>query len=568
MRILHLPPELLQHILYYSILARIPGRGVSGRPLARAMRLKLVCKTFYALFTPALFGTETLENAIVTHINYLKYPQLHYHGATETVWLDYLVWRCRSNETTMVDYESIPVRGRYPEIRAVAASLVKYTGREEDYECIIRELCRLALYGGIKYPNRFILWASWQHIRLYTPSNGQQLLPSTLERNLLSAASYFGYLPLVQELVAKEGVVVDQSHWDAHNGTSLFANPAYLAAWAGHADVVRFLLEHLPNYESSTPRRWPDHGIRRHVSRAALVGAASRGDLDMVKVVLFSSSRKAVDSHHHEAAGGEHHGNVPDPESSMTSLSSSLSSSSSSKMVWHDGHHQPEPEHANGGRFIPHDSATWRTISHAMIRATSPQVYTYLNGLLMPGKGDRVEDTGEQKHENYWLVRRAAAGDVVMVRHLLDIGADAADRCGRWGPALSQAVRGCYDDVVDLLLERGADPNHNRNDPRLDTPLTAAARAGSMAMVRKLLDAGAEIQKKDSYMLRQAILKEHTAMAEMLLLAGVGTERDKSIFLGAVKKAGMDSMAELLESWGATELKKGPIGIRPLTRGS
>lgn len=48
LHILDLPPELLEEIVYFSILARVPppppgNWGFRELPLARALRLKLVC---------------------------------------------------------------------------------------------------------------------------------------------------------------------------------------------------------------------------------------------------------------------------------------------------------------------------------------------------------------------------------------------------------------------------------------------------------------------------------------------------------------------------------------------
>jgi ankyrin repeat protein len=44
--------------------------------------------------------------------------------------------------------------------------------------------------------------------------------------------------------------------------------------------------------------------------------------------------------------------------------------------------------------------------------------------------------------------------------------------------------------VVQLLLERGADPNHQISDGR--TPLALAVIGGNALLVQMLLDAGAE----------------------------------------------------------------------------
>ena len=455
-------------------------------------------EAFYLAFTPALFATKTLGDAIARYM--FDRPRFQKpHDNVEALWLDYLLRRCRDKKTD-------DSAGRYAEIRAMATGLVGHqkTTREGTsdlghYDAILRELCRLALDRGTKYPGFWVSWASY--IDNYPGPGGKRSNP---KGDLLSAACYFGCLSLVKDLLA-EGAVPerDQGHSIPTTNT-LFASPAYLAAWAGQAEVLQLVLESLPNLPVNAPGMGPSCRRVKDLQLDALVGAACRGDINMVKLVMCSARVR-----------------VP----------------GSLLIVGY------EPG------SIPRASREWGCIRCAMAWTSFPEIYSYLDSFLAPGQLKK----SEEELENYWLAARAASGDVVMVRHLLDIGADAADRSGRQGPALAHAVRGCHEDVVDLLLERGADPSH-RGRYRLGTPLTAAAKAGSVVMLRKLLDAGAKFLKNDSYTLRHAIMKEHTAMAELLLSWGIGTERGRGMFLVQAQKAGMDSMVDLLKSWGAKEM--------------
>jgi len=79
-----------------------------------------------------------------------------------------------------------------------------------------------------------------------------------------------------------------------------------------------------------------------------------------------------------------------------------------------------------------------------------------------------------------------------IVRRLLDHGVDVepvADNPSKVRP-LHSAVAGRSPEVVDLLLQGGADPNVRQEGGF--TPLMGAAAAGCEEMVRRLLEAGAE----------------------------------------------------------------------------
>lgn len=464
-------------------------------------------EAFYTAFTPALFAAETVpvENAIAFHFAHRGGYARKYHHSVEPFWLNYLARRCRNEKTD----ESV---GRYAEIRAVAARLVRHqkTTREgnngylDDYDIVLRELCRLALYRGVMYHGYWEGWGSWaQHTRKWSSPKG----------SLLSAACYFGCLSLVKDLVAEGGEF----------GSTLFASPTHLAAWAGQTEVLQFLLERpeAPEIEMTTGR-WAHRRVKR-LDCEALVGAATRGDLDLVKFVLYTPSRTI--SSRVEPTNFGSWSRVPDSTLIM-------------------GY---EP-----GSIEQGVTQAWNYIQKAKARTPSPQIYTYLDSLLSSSPRCWKEPEHDVEGNNYILAQRVALGDVVMVRHLLDIGADAVDVNNKNNlPALVEAVHGWHEDVVDLLLERGADPNFQGPFPEFPTPLRAAARAGSMVMLRKLLDAGGKFEEED-LSLNYAIMHEHTAMAELLLSRGVGSEQERSWLLDMAQDEGMDSMVDLLKSWGVS----------------
>jgi len=93
----------------------------------------------------------------------------------------------------------------------------------------------------------------------------------------------------------------------------------------------------------------------------------------------------------------------------------------------------------------------------------------------------------------YDLTVASASGDLAGVRQMLD---DTPSRISETRPngrrPLSAAVEFGHDDIVRLLLERGADPRWEEPDAPHGTTLHKAAIRGNLATVRLLLDHGAD----------------------------------------------------------------------------
>ena len=92
------------------------------------------------------------------------------------------------------------------------------------------------------------------------------------------------------------------------------------------------------------------------------------------------------------------------------------------------------------------------------------------------------------------LPAAAIAGDAAAVRRLLDLGfaIDTPDSQGC--SALLRAAGGGHEEVVDLLLERGADPRLAADTGA--TPLSAAVSMGKGAIVDRLLASGAVLEQR------------------------------------------------------------------------
>jgi ankyrin repeat protein len=136
----------------------------------------------------------------------------------------------------------------------------------------------------------------------------------------------------------------------------------------------------------------------------------------------------------------------------------------------------------------------------------------------------RSDDALKPSPRDLALLRASFEGQVIRIRHLLDLHADVDYRDENGLTALHHAIFGGFEDAVQLLLDRGADANAyspvattplhlavlkgrsniaellisryraavNAVDPDLGTPLHSAAFAGDVEIAGTMLKRGAE----------------------------------------------------------------------------
>eukprot|EP00903_Cladosiphon_okamuranus_P009964 g9452.t1 len=116
------------------------------------------------------------------------------------------------------------------------------------------------------------------------------------------------------------------------------------------------------------------------------------------------------------------------------------------------------------------------------------------------------------------LEQACRAGNPDLVDPLLEAGADAT-ACGfgdDGGTLLHAAASGGSERVLSSLLNSGAMENINAEDSKGRTPLQVAVRAGRHAAAMVLISAGANLNST----MTEAILEGHEKLAHDLLLAG------------------------------------------------
>ncbi|RWO77977.1 MAG: c-type cytochrome [Mesorhizobium sp.] len=133
--------------------------------------------------------------------------------------------------------------------------------------------------------------------------------------------------------------------------------------------------------------------------------------------------------------------------------------------------------------------------------------------------GANVDESDGQATPLYLAVR---GGHFAAAKLLMERGADVnAAPDPRLGPALMPALAKRRIDLIDLLLDGGANPNARRNR---EAVLHIAVRSGCLDCVKALVEAGADVNAKTKdgkTPLHMAELKGQREVAEYLLSHGV-----------------------------------------------
>ncbi|VUC20111.1 unnamed protein product [Clonostachys rosea] len=504
--ILMLPREILNAILVRAMQARFrPSNNYPSDRFSRALRLRLVCRLFNAMYKQALFETRILDI-------YRPMPHPLHDTGFETHWPlrsnygfqelfhSYLAYRVKN--------ESDPTIHRYVEVRRVAEIVCR---EGADVQDTIDTICWLGL--GVTLGRGWFRFGGIGYIRSHIRNQGL---------SLLSAAAFVGNVTLVESLL--------ESGTDPTQTEGIFPSAIEAAALAGNFEIFRLIQESLPDVVEPNlnplngPLAFLDHYeleeiyIKGKADIQGVVGAAMSGDVELLEMALYPPSRA-------------------DPNS--TAYFDYIST---------------EPTTTRQQRFAR------RLLMRALFFAKNWDVYSRLASIL-----PELSDTFRGK----LLRRFAEYGNLSIVKNLLDNGCHvdgeaAGSRTGyhRETP-LYFASRYGNADVVSLLLERGADVE--RKVQYCFRPLLGAIKSGNISIVQKLFEYGA---KCSSLEVEQALLSEYPEMIDLVLdryteecgYAGLGSDVAKEI-----SDHGLSSMLELLHDRGYIRYVDGEIvdGVYP-----
>ena len=162
------------------------------------------------------------------------------------------------------------------------------------------------------------------------------------------------------------------------------------------------------------------------------------------------------------------------------------------------------------------------------------------------------------------LHRAAAAGNTGTMAVLIDYGADVNAVAGNgsqpWNRLpLTAAAEGCHSDAVELLLEKGADPNGRGGGLQKRTALHLAIERKCPGMAATLIAAGAEVDARTEYFGATPFMlaAEQGNTEPMQALADAGADidakrtKDGMIALGIAARLGKTGTVEKLIDLGA-----------------
>ncbi|PVH87308.1 ankyrin [Cadophora sp. DSE1049] len=477
MQLIELPTEILHLILFYA---------VSNRGAKRALRLRVVCKTFRRGLYPALFETHILDDRCGPCGNAVgskDWQFRHQHGA-DKLWQRYLSYRVLiegSQNTLPGPFTQIR---QFAEIPQVAHTICQEQEHTLDLNVTVEELCRLTtLHGTVMTRDMFKWWHTW----LKGPAPPAGLTATAL----LSAAAHFDLLPLAIRLLDEGFSPVGHNY--------VFAPPIQVAAHAGNIAMLELFRSRLS---------------KTTFEPFSVIGAAIRGDLEVIKIIMQQSD-----------------------DTGPLRLG-----------------------------CVSHSSDTGQAIIHARSYTSVPEVFDYLTSYL--------DLTASPQRLLFWhndLRDHAGLGNTEMIRHLLRLGVPVQQKDQGLESPLRMACENGHNDVVDLLLEYGADPNFEAQKSNPAYPLHNSGMAGNLRLTQRLLDAGATInlpQPENQYttimpILWWAFAREHTALIRLLIDRGASLQEVSGSSLtslrrkqaadsvcGMVYTLGLESMAELLREYG------------------
>ncbi|XP_062067444.1 2-5A-dependent ribonuclease isoform X2 [Lepus europaeus] len=168
------------------------------------------------------------------------------------------------------------------------------------------------------------------------------------------------------------------------------------------------------------------------------------------------------------------------------------------------------------------------------------------DGPRPPGSGGGAEADGRS------LMAAVAAEDVARIRELLGRGAHVNFQEPEWGwSPLHSAVQRDRPDIVELLLQHGADPGLRKRNGA--TPLIVAGLEGNVRVLQMLLERGAAVDERDAHgftALMEAAGRGHVEALRFLHERGarVNLARETTREQQALRKGGATALMDAAEN--------------------
>ncbi|KAK2541717.1 Ankrd17 [Columba guinea] len=359
--------------------------------------------------------------------------------------------------------------------------------------------------------------------------------------SLLCLACSAGYYELAQVLLAMHANVEDR-------GIKGDITPLMAAANGGHVKIVKLLLAHGAdvNAQSST-------------GNTALTYACAGGYVDVVKVLLESGA--SIEDHNENGhtplmeAGSAGHVEVARvllENGAGINTHSNEFKESALTLACYKGHLEMVRFLLEAGADQEHKTDEMHT---ALMEAcmVAPVIYeeSQTNGLVLA------------------FLKEGESEDLTLL-FIGAVGANVHATTATGDTALTYACENGHTDVADVLLQAGADLEHESEGGR--TPLMKAARAGHVCTVQFLISKGANVNRttanNDHTVLSLACAGGHLAVVELLLAHGADPThrlKDGSTMLIEAAKGGHTSVVCYLLDYPNNLLSAPPPDATQLT---